>query len=226
MVDILIIEDNKELSQVICDFLVKENFTAIAFDNGYDGLNYLNNNTVKLVLLDLMLPNIDGFSVCKTIREKQNIPIIIISAKNGENDKILGLDLGADDFLEKPFSVNILLAKVKSHLRRSYELSPKNDIFSDGKLTIDKSAMKVYLKGVEVQMTTKEYELLLLLIENKGKTLNKQWIFNKVWGIDSFSELQALTVNINKLRDKLEQNPKDPKRIITVWGVGYRYETV
>ena len=226
MVDILIIEDNKELRQVTGDFLVKENFTVIAFDNGNEGLNYLNNNTVKLVLLDLMLPNIDGFFVCKTIRETHNIPIIIISAKSDENDKILGLDLGADDYLEKPFSVNILLAKVKAHLRRSYQLSPKNDIFSEGELTIDKSALKVYLKGKEVPMTTKEYELLLLLIENKGKALNKQWIFNKVWGVDSFSEVQALTVNINKLREKLEDNPKEPKRIITVWGVGYRYETI
>lgn len=226
MVDVLIIEDNVELSSILSDFLLEAGYSVFLAASGEEGLQYLTENPVKLLLLDIMLPALDGFAVCKIAREKHNLPIIIMSAKHGDNNKIIGLELGADDYLEKPFSVNLLLAKVKSHLRRSYHMADNKQLLSVGDLTIDPASMNVYLRNEPVTMTAKEYELLLLLIKNKGKALRKEWLFDKVWGIDSFSELSTLTVHISKLREKIELNPKEPKRIVTVWGVGYKYETI
>ncbi|WP_188537212.1 response regulator transcription factor [Paenibacillus segetis] len=226
MVDILIIEDNVELATLISDFLLNEGYSVFVTSSGEEGLLYLEENTVKLLLLDIMLPELDGFSVCRTIREKHNLPIIIMSARNGDDNKIIGLELGADDYMEKPFTVNLLTAKVKSHLRRSYDMVENKQLLSDGDLTINRASMTVYLKDEPIVMTSKEYELLVLLMENKGKALRKEWLFETIWGVDSFSELSTLTVHINKLREKIENNPKQPKRIVTVWGVGYKYEAV
>lgn len=226
MVDILIIEDNLELATILSDFLLDEGYTVFVASSGEEGLQYLAENPVKLLLLDIMLPELDGFAVCRVIRERHNLPIIIMSAKHGDDNKIIGLDLGADDYLEKPFSVNLLIAKVKSHLRRSYHMFDNKQLLSEGELTINKASMKVYLKDELVVMTSKEYELLVLLMMNKGKALRKEWLFEAVWGIDSFSELSTLTVHISKLREKIENNPKEPRRILTVWGVGYKYEAV
>jgi DNA-binding response OmpR family regulator len=226
MVDLLIIEDNLELGTILSDFLARDGYSLYHAVSGEEGMEYLRHNTVKLVLLDIMLPGMDGFGVCQMIRSKGNVPIIIMSAKVEKEDKIAGLSLGADDYIEKPFDIDILLAKIKAQLRRSYELYEKGRVLSDGNLTVDLGATTAYLNGKPLDMTVKEYELLVLFLENKNKTLNKDWIFNKIWGVDSFSEPSTLTVHINKLREKIEQNPKSPKRIITVWGVGYKYETV
>jgi DNA-binding response OmpR family regulator len=226
MVDLLIIEDNVDLGTVLCDFLARDGYSLYFAGSGEEGLEYLEKNTVKLVLLDIMLPNLDGFGVCSIIRSKGNIPIIIISARVDKEDKIESLTLGADDYVEKPFDLEVLLAKIKAHLRRNYELRDKARLLTDGNLTIDLEATTAYLDGKPMVLTTKEYELLILFLENKGKTLHKEWIFNKVWGMDSFSEPSTLTVHINKLREKIELNPKNPKRIQTVWGVGYKYEAV
>jgi len=188
-------------------------------------MEYLKNNTVKLVLLDIMLPGIDGFGVCKLIREHGNIPIIIISAIVDKKEKLAGLELGADDYIEKPFDIDLLCAKIGAQLRRNYEFKEKSSIVTDGAITIDLDATTVYFKNNPLVMTSKEYELLLILLQNKGKTLRKEWLFDKVWGTDSFSEPSTLTVHINKIREKIEEIPKTPKRIVTVWGVGYKYET-
>lgn len=226
MAEILIIEDNLELATIISDFLTDAGYAVFVAPSGEDGLHYLSENPVKLLLLDIMLPQLDGFAVCRIARERYNLPIIIMSAKHGDENKIIGLELGADDYLEKPFSMNLLMAKVKSHLRRSYSMFDNKQLLSEGDITINQDARMVYIKDKLVVMTSKEYDLLVLLMMHKGKALRKEWLFQKVWGDDSFSELSTLTVHISKLREKVESNPKDPKCILTVWGVGYKYETI
>ena len=226
MVDLLIIEDNVELGTILCELLARDGYSLVLATSGEEGMEYLNANPVKLVLLDIMLPGLDGFAICQMIRAKGNLPIVIMSAKVEKEDKIAGLSLGADDYIEKPFDVVILSAKIKAQLRRSYEMMDKRSLLSDGNITIDLEATTVYLSGEPLVMTMKEFELLVLFLENKGKTLQKDWIFNRVWGVDSFSEPSTLTVHINKLREKIEKNPKNPKRIVTVWGVGYKYEAI
>lgn len=211
---------------ILCDFLARDGYSLFHAKSGEEGMEYLEKNSVKLVLLDIMLPGIDGFGVCQLIRSKGNIPIIIMSAKADKEDKIAGLTLGADDYVEKPFDIDILTAKIKAHLRRSYELQEKGKLLSDNNITIDLGATAVYLDGKPLIMTVKEYELIVLFLENKGKTLQKEWIFDRSWGVDSFSEPSTLTVHINKLREKIEISPKNPKRTVTVWGVGYKYEAV
>lgn len=226
MVDILIIEDNIEFGTLLKDFLKREGYTTYHAQSGEEGMRSLSLESVKLVLLDIMLPNLDGFGVCRMIREKGNTPIIIMSAKIDKEDKLAGLELGADDYIDKPFDIDILLAKIRGLLWRSYGAKEQQQILYDGNIEINKTAMSVKKDGEKLTMTLKEYELLVLFLENAGKTLQKDWLFNKVWGLDSFSEPSTLTVHINKLRDKIEVNPKKPERIVTVWGVGYKYEKV
>lgn len=226
MIDLLLVEDNLEIAELICTLLRKDGFTIHYVDSGEKALEYLKNNVVKIVILDIMLPGIDGFTVCNLIRKELNTPIIIISAKINKEDKINGLTLGADDDIEKPIDIDILSAKITALMRRNYELKVKSTIINSGGITINKEANEVYLNNRLITMTSKEFELLLLLVENPGKTLSKDYLFNSIWGIDSYSENQTLTVHIKMLRDKIEENPKKPKRIQTIWGVGYKYEEV
>lgn len=226
MVDLLLVEDNLELANLICTFLKKDGFSIINVDSGEKALEFLEKDVAKIVLLDIMLPGIDGFTVCSSIRKNHNTPIIIMSAKVDKEDKINGFTLGADDYIEKPVDVDILSAKVSALMKRNYELKEKRTIINSGAISINKEANEVYLNGKLINMTSKEFELLLLLVENPGKTLRKDYIFNKIWGADSFSEDQTLTVHIKMLRDKIEDNPKKPKRIVTLWGVGYKYEEI
>lgn len=219
MIDILIVEDNNELATLLCDFLQKENYTVRIAKSGERALSLYEEDSARLIVLDIMLPGVDGFFTLKKFREKDNVPIIIVSAKNAKDDKLNGLVLGADDYIEKPYDIDILLAKIKGIFKRRYFL----DEISDGDLTINKENRIIKKNGVTIDMTAKEYDLLLLLIENKGKTLSKEFIFNQVWGRDSFSEQQTLTVHIKWLRMKIEDNPKDPQKIVTVWGVGYKF---
>jgi DNA-binding response OmpR family regulator len=181
-------------------------------------------NSVKLLILDIMLPNVDGFTICEAVRAKSNIPIIIISAKTGEDARIMGIELGADDYLEKPYSVKELFVRVKSQLRRAYEMQVDLEIIIKGELLIDVGKRQVYLKDKPVQLAAKEFEILKILVENSGRAVKKEKLFNLVWGINSDSDYSTLTVHINKLREKIEKNPKKPERIKTVWGVGYRFE--
>lgn len=189
-------------------------------------MEFLAAEKAKLVILDVMLPGIDGFAACASIREQSNIPVIFLSARVSKEDKMNGFLQGADDYIEKPVDVDILSAKVKALMRRNYDLKKENTVIHSGALAIDKEAKQVFLENKEVPVTVKEYELLILLAENPGKTLSKEYLFNQIWGMDSFSENQTLTVHIKMLRDKIEEEPKKPKRIQTVWGVGYKYEEV
>lgn len=220
MTDILIIEDNKEIADILCDFLRVEGYSVKVCDTGEQGIIFFEQEKAKLVILDIMLPNIDGFSVCKKIREHSNTPILIISAKTEKEDKLSGLILGADDYIEKSFDIDILTAKIQGIFKRRYQSSE----LVSGDIRLDKQRRIVYRKGKTITMTVKEFDLLQFFMENSGKTLSKELIFNKIWGFDSFSEPQTLTVHIKWLREKIEEQPKAPKHILTVWGVGYRFE--
>ena len=222
MVDILIVEDNKELANLLSDFLRAENYTVSIAETGEKALLLYEKYGARLIVLDIMLPGINGFSVCKKIREENNVPIIIVSAKDDKEDKINGLVLGADDYIEKPYDIDIMLAKIAGIFKRRYAV---DELICDD-IRINKVNCIVYKNEKQIEMTAKEYELLVILIENKGKTLTKEYLFNQIWGSDSFSEIQTLTVHIKWLREKIENDPKNPQRISTVWGVGYRYESV
>lgn len=223
MTDILIVEDNKEMSLLLSDFLKAEGYSCITAESGEQALDILSENSVGMVLLDVMLPGIDGFAVCKEIREEKNTPVLIISAKSDKEDKLTGLTLGADDYIEKPYDIDILIAKIKGIFKRGNNRE-NTDVITDGNLKIDKRCRAVFCRGKELNLTGKEYELLLLFLQNKGKALKKEWIFNQIWGFDSFSEMSTLTVHIKWLRQKIEDDPRNPTRILTVWGVGYRFK--
>lgn len=222
MTDILIVEDNKELANLLCDFLRAENYTVSVCESGEKALSLYEKYGARLIVLDIMLPGMDGFAVCTKIREQSNTPIIIVSAKTEKDDKLNGLILGADDYIEKPYDIDILLAKIGGIFKRRYAL----DEIIDGDLKLNKAEKTLYKNDVQIEITPKEFDLLLLLIENKDKTLKKEYIFNQIWGSDSFSEQQTLTVHIKWLRQKIENNPKNPVKIKTVWGVGYKYESI
>lgn len=224
MVDILLVEDYEELNELIRLFLEREGYFVKGVFSGEEALDFLEQEKAKLVILDVSLPKLDGFAVCAAIREKSNIPVIFLSARVDKEDKINGFSQGADDYVDKPVDMDILCAKVTALMRRNYDLKQENAIIHSGAITIDKEAKQVFLDKKEIAVTVKEYELLLLFVENPGKTLNKDYMFHQIWGVDSFSENQTLTVHIKMLRDKIEENPKEPQRIKTVWGVGYKYE--
>lgn len=220
MCDILIVEDNIEIGTLLSDFLVAEGYTVYLADSGEKALSYFEDNPVKLVILDIMLPGIDGFAVCSRLREHNNTPILIVSAKVDKEDKLNGLLRGADDYIEKPYDIDILIAKIKGIFNRRYDSS----FLIDKNIKLDKQNRLAYCNDIKLNLTTKEFDLLLLLMENKGKVLKKEYIFDKIWGLDSFSEAQTLTVHIKWLREKIEKEPKNPKRLLTVWGTGYRFE--
>ena len=220
MTDILVVEDNLEMAALLCDFLEAEGYSVKHCADGESALTAFQSEGARLVILDIMLPGLDGFAVCRKIRKNANTPIIIVSAKVEKDDKLNGLILGADDYIEKPYDIDILLAKIKGIFTRRYQ----TNVLSDGFLKIDKTKRIAYKGTDPLDLTQKEFDLLLLLAENSGKTLNKDYLFNQIWGFDSFSEPQTLTVHIKWLRQKIEANPKKPDHIVTVWGVGYRYE--
>lgn len=220
MIDILVVEDNEEMGQLLCDFLGNEGYSVSHCADGEGALAHFSREGAKLVILDINLPGADGFAVCSAIRESSDTPILMVTARIAKDDKLSGLLLGADDYIEKPYDIDILLAKIKGIFHRRY----RSDVLSDGFLKIDRSRRVAYKDGHALELRQKEFDLLLLLVENSGKTLSKDYLFNRIWGIDSFSEQQTLTVHIKWLRQKIEPNPKNPRHILTVWGVGYRYE--
>ncbi len=219
MIDILIVEDNKELALLLCDFLRAENYTVSVAESGEKALSLYEKYGARLIVLDIMLPGADGFAVCSKIREQSDTPIIIVSAKTEKGDKLNGLIIGADDYIEKPYDIDILLAKIRGIFKRRYAL----DEITDGNIRLDKIGRTAYINNVKTELTAKEFELLLLLVENKGKVMGKEYLFNRIWGSDSFSEPQTLTVHIKRLRQKIEADPKNPQKLLTVWGVGYKY---
>ena len=226
MTDILLVEDQQELNTLMCTFLERAGYTVKGACSGEEALQFFKENQVKLVILDVMLPGMDGFAVCSAIREVSSVPILFLSARVEKEAQMNGFMMGADDSVEKPVDMDILLAKVTALMKRNYDLKQKSILLHSGDLSIDKEKRQVFLKQKEITLTIKEYDLLLLLVENPGKTLHKDFLFEKIWGMDSFSENQTLTVHIKMLRDKIEEDSKHPKRIQTVWGVGYKYEEI
>lgn len=219
MTDILIVEDQKEIAELLRDFLLAEGYTVQIAESGEKALLLYETYGARLIVLDILLPGMDGFAVCQKIREDSNTPILIVSAKTEKDDKLNGLLLGADDYIEKPYDIDIMLAKIKGIFKRRYSY----DEICDGDLRLNKATRTVMKDDRRLELTAKEFDLLLLFMENKGKILNKEYIFNRVWGVDSFSEPQTLTVHVKWLRQKIESDVKCPKRIITVWGVGYQF---
>ncbi|MFT3952644.1 MAG: response regulator transcription factor [Oscillospiraceae bacterium] len=220
MTDILIVEDNREIGGLLRDFLKAAGYTVRFCETGEAALAAFESEGARLVVLDVMLPGMDGLAVCRKLHAQSAVPILIVSAKTAKEDKLSGLVLGADDYIEKPYDIDILLAKIAGIFQRRYD----GGVLECGDLKIDKARRAVFKDGAELKMTTKEFELLLLLAENRGKVMNKELLFNRIWGFDSCSEPQTLTVHIKWLREKIEADPRHPVRIATVWGVGYRFE--
>lgn len=220
MADILVVEDNEELGILLSDFLTAEGYDVYHALSGEEAMEILAEESAKLVILDIMLPGMDGFVVCNKIRKKDNVPILIVSAKDAKEDKINGLMLGADDYIEKPYDIDILLAKVNGIFKRRYGVEE----IVDGNLRLNKSDQSITVDGQLMKSTAKEFQLLLYLLQNKNRTLTKEELFHQIWGNGSDSEMQTLTVHIKRLRNKIEDDPEHPKRILTVWGKGYRME--
>lgn len=223
MTDILVIEDNKELGTLICDFLKKDGFSVEWKGNAEEGLKCVEKAAYKMLLLDVMLPETDGYEMLQIIRRKHNIPVLMMSAKTDDQSKILGLDVGADDYLDKPFSFPVLSSKVKAIFRRSYEMPEKKKLLVYRDITVDVAARTVTRNGKEISVTGKEYDILCYFMQYPGQVIHKETLFNAVWGCDCFSEINTLNVYVRWLREKLEDDPRNPKLIQTVWKVGYRF---
>lgn len=222
---ILIIEDDREIAEIERDYLELEDMKADIAENGITGLEMALTGGYDLILLDLMLPGLDGFSVCRRLREKTDVPILMITARTQDVDKIRGFGFGADDYIEKPFSPNVLVARVKAHLSQYSRLKPQKkdeDTLIAGALRIDTQAHKAYLNGRELSLANKEYELLLFLARHPNQVFSREDLYELIWGLESMGDNITVAVHINRLREKLE----DPQLIQTVWGVGYRLNTV
>lgn len=229
MSKILIIEDEEAIADLEKDYLELSDFEVDTCNNGEDGLKMALAKDYALVVLDLMLPGMDGFEICKNIREKKDIPILMVSAKKDDIDKIRGLGLGADDYMTKPFSPSELVARVKAHLARYERLvgnssKAQNDIVEIRGIRIDKTARRVYVDGEEKAFTTKEFDLLTFLAENPNHVFTKEELFREIWDMDSIGDIATVTVHIKKIREKIEKDSSKPQYIETIWGVGYRFK--
>jgi DNA-binding response OmpR family regulator len=223
---ILIAEDDLDILNLIKDYLKASDYETEYSQNGTDAYSLFQNKSIDLAILDLMLPGIDGFELCRRIRKESNIPIIILSAKKSDSDKILALSLGADDYIVKPFSPRELIARIKSIFRRVDELSnynPSQDLIEVHDLKVDTLGHSVTLKEDKVDLSVKEYDILLFLINHPNQALSREKIFNKVWGYDNYGDINTVTVHVRKLREKIEEDPSNPKYIETVWGIGYKF---
>ena len=228
MSKILIVEDEGAIAELEKDYLELSGFDVVMQHTGDAGLKAALNEDFNLIILDLMLPNVDGFEICKKVREKKNTPIIMVSAKKEDIDKIRGLGLGADDYMTKPFSPSELVARVKAHLARYERLVGSgvkaNEIIEIRGIKIDKTARRVYVNGEEKAFTTKEFDLLTFLAENPNHVFTKEELFNKIWDMESIGDIATVTVHIKKIREKIEFNTSKPQYIETIWGVGYRFK--
>lgn len=225
---ILIIEDDKSIAALQKDYLEINNYEVTLEHSGQSGLKEALSGTYDLIILDLMLPEIDGFEILKRVREKMEVPVLMVSARKEDIDKIRGLGLGADDYITKPFSPNELVARVKAHMMRYERLLSKNEPqvkeLSIRGLTINMDARRVYINDKEVALTTKEYDLLLFLASNPDKVFSKEYLFEQVWGMDHFGDISTITVHIGKVREKIEKDTSNPQYIETIWGAGYRFK--
>ncbi len=225
---ILIIEDDDAIAAIERDYLVLSEFEVDIAASGNEGISMGRSGGYDLILLDLMLPGIDGFTVCRALRETLDIPILMVTARQEEIDKIRGLGLGADDYITKPFSPNVLVAKIKANLAQYDRLkgtgnSGKSQI-QIGNIIINETSRRVFVDGLEVELKNKEYELLLFLMSNADVVFSKEALYERIWGYDSIGDNATVAVHINRLREKIEKDPSKPRYIQTVWGVGYRFK--
>ncbi len=225
---ILIVEDEEAIADLEKDYLELSDFEVAIENTGDAGLATALAEDFDLIILDLMLPGMDGFEVCKHIREKKDVPILMVSAKKDDIDKIRGLGLGADDYITKPFSPSELVARVKAHMARYSRLvgsgHENNDYVEIRGLKIDKTARRVYVDDQEKSFTTKEFDLLTFLAENPNHVFTKEELFRKIWNMDSIGDIATVTVHIKKIREKIEYDTSNPQYIETIWGVGYRFK--
>ena len=228
MSKILIVEDEEAIADLEKDYLEINGFTVEIETRGDTGLERALNDDFDMYILDLMLPGVDGFEICKRIREVKNTPILMVSAKKDDIDKIRGLGLGADDYITKPFSPSELVARVKAHLARYERLISsnvqENEIVEIRGIRIDKTARRVWVHEEEKQFTTKEFDLLTFLAENPNHVFTKEELFSKIWDMESIGDIATVTVHIKKIREKIELNTSKPQYIETIWGVGYRFK--
>ncbi len=228
MSKILIVEDEQSIAELEKDYLELSSFTVEIENDGLTGLERALNEDFDMFILDLMLPNVDGFEICKQIRDKKNNPILMVSAKKDDIDKIRGLGLGADDYITKPFSPSELVARVKAHLARYERLINsnlvENEIVEIRGIKIDKTARRVYVNGEEKILTTKEFDLLTFLASNPNHVYTKEELFREIWEMESIGDIATVTVHIKKIREKIELETNKPQYIETIWGVGYRFK--
>jgi DNA-binding response OmpR family regulator len=224
---ILVIEDEKALASLLSDYLSADGFSVETRADGPAGLQAALSGGFDLVLLDLMLPGMDGFEVCRRLRQEADVPVLILSARREDGDKIRGLGLGADDYVVKPFSPAELVARVKSHLARYERLTGRaraDRWISDGSLSVNMEARRVRKDETEVSLTAKEFDLLLLFIRNPDRAFSRDEIYSRIWGDDLYVDPSNIAVHVRRLREKIEDDPSDPRHIETVWGVGYRWK--
>lgn len=225
---ILIVEDEESIAELEKDYLEMSGFQVEIETRGDSGLKKALEEDFDLFILDLMLPNIDGFEICKSIREKKNTPILVVSAKKDDIDKVRGLGLGADDYITKPFSPSELVARVKAHMARYERLVgsnvSQNDVIEIRGIRIDKTARRVSVDGEEKMLTAKEFDLLTFLASNPNHVYTKEELFQKIWDMESIGDIATVTVHIKKIREKIELDTSNPQYIETIWGVGYRFK--
>ena len=228
MSNILIIEDEEAIAELEKDYLELSAFSVTVENTGSRGLTRALKEDYDLVILDLMLPDMGGFEVCEKIRNVKNTPVIIVSAKKDDIDKIRGLGLGADDYMTKPFSPSELVARVKAHLSRYERLTAgrtdRNEVIEIRGLKIDRTARRVWVNGEEKMFTTKEFDLLTFLAQNPNHVYSKEELFRHIWEMESVGDIATVTVHIKKIREKIEEDTSNPKYIETIWGVGYRFK--
>lgn len=228
MKKILIVEDDNSIAELQKDYLELSGFEVEIREDGEEGLYAIQRNNYDLLILDVMLPKINGFEILKEIYEIKDIPILLVSAKKEEIDKIKGLTLGADDYITKPFSPGELVARVKSHIQNydrmktKFDTISKKEIINIRGLEIQKASRQVFINGEEVNLPQKEFELLLFLAENPNRVFGREELFEKIWGLDSLGDSATVTVHIGRIREKIESSPSNPQYIETVWGAGYK----
>ena len=225
---IVICDDDKDIVRALQIYLSNRNYELLCAYTGREALDFVKKGDVSLVLLDIMMPEMDGITALRAIREKSNVPVILITAKSEDADKVLGLDVGADDYMTKPFSPSELVARVKAHMERYNRLVgsnvKKNDFIEIRGIKIDKTARRVWVNGEETTFTSKEYDLLTFLAENPNRVFTKEELFREIWDMESVGDIATVTVHIKKIREKIEFNTAKPQYIETIWGVGYRFK--
>lgn len=225
---ILVVEDEKEIGELVKDYLEKEGFQVVLALDGKEGLYLFHEKKPTLIVLDIMLPEMDGIEVCRMIRTESNIPVIMMTAKKSETDKIIGLGIGADDYVTKPFSPGELVARIKAQLRRYKHFSNpaenQSHTLKVDQLEIDLKGYNVYVAGKKVNVSAKEFQLLHFLATHPGQVFSREQLFNQIWGFESYGDLNTVTVYIRKIREKIEPDPSNPTFIKTVWGIGYKFE--